>query len=755
VLGDPNSPPSLKRLAADTLSKVVPGFDKRQPEAELVAASRTFADHKARYFGAKANPDGSPATVPVWTWDAKDQKLVKNEEVPVGQADEYFGLRYARWALERKPEYEPAQVLILSLATERAVIRANFGDIAKTDPVVYRMLADAPTTVLMDLLDRALFEKRTALVLPLTQALGDRADKTPATGAGGRPSLFERALKYEDPRVELAAASALLRSPVPVAPHLRADVIRVLRRAAAIDQGVPDGAKGQVLIADPDRRRADHTALLLRGLGYDTEVYTTGREMLRRVARSSDFDLIVIDHHVPNPELVDLVGHLRADVNTARRPILVVASTDQPVPPSLDMLLLHLAGLIAATETEAVPMPPPYVPDPTRNTEEQAADRLTVQTRRDGVFRTAAADRLARLMRVVETTGLELTDAQKFVLNLRATQITYAVLAAEHPLTAESAPATFREVEALNRQIITQPPVPPYVRRVGTDQLMRIIERLEVDVSKVPEVRKRYDFIRSRVDPESLGLNVQRPRDFLIEAKVSRQVRHFPAVGVIPEPYSRVGFEDDVRAAFADPADAPRDPAEKKAGAKLAVEWLRKMATGEVTGFDVKPAEPELLAALRIDDLAEPAIEAVGQFPSAQAQQALVNVALTMTRPQPLRVKAADAAIRHIQLRGKLTPQTLVTAIVETAAREPDAEVRAKLFVLRGLLAPDPKAYLNDLRNYSPPLVPVAPKGPMPKAPDKGGDPKDPVPKVPDKGGDPKGPLPKVPDKGGEPNPKK
>src|SRR5205085_10359465 len=99
--------------------------DSKRPEVELVAAAQRFYDHKARYIGAKTNPDGKPTMVPVWVWDDKLLKLNRIQDVPVGQAEEYYGLRYARWALESKPDYEPAQSLILSLAAERAVERAR------------------------------------------------------------------------------------------------------------------------------------------------------------------------------------------------------------------------------------------------------------------------------------------------------------------------------------------------------------------------------------------------------------------------------------------------------------------------------------------------------------------------------------------------------------------------------------------------------------------------------------------------------
>jgi CheY-like chemotaxis protein len=710
----PDASPAYRKLALDVLNRVYTGTaDRRDPQAELVAAARTFFDHKARYTGVKTNPDGSPSVVPVWVWDAAAQNLIKLENVPAPQADEYYGLRYARWALEQKPDYEPAQRLILALAAERAVERGNFGHLARTDPAVYRMLADAPPALLTDLLDQALAQRRTALILALTQALGDRADRSavaPRPGPAARPSLLEQALNYPDPRVQLAAADALLRSPMPVSPTTRGRVVEVLRRAAAADPGVPGGAKGTALLTDPNKLRADDTALLLRSLGYEVEIFVTGRDLLRRVAKASDFDLILIDHHVVFPQLVDVMGQLRADANAARRPILVVASTDQPRLPSLDQLLLRFAILIAATEVEPVEMPPPYVPNLLRTPEEQDTERRNLQTRRDGVFRSVAQARMERLVRLIETVGLELTPAQRAFARLRVEQVTYAVLAAEYPLSAESAPETFRHVADLNRQIAIQPATPEYLRRAGRDALMALILRLEQDVARAPAAQRKYEELRPKIDAEALGLRVESARDPEIEARVARLVQGYPRVRVIPEPYSRVWFEEDVKAAFADPADAPRDPAEKRAGARLAVEWLSRMATGEVTGFDVRSAEPELRAALRVDDFAEPAIAALARFGTAEAQQDLLNLALTEGRPLPLRLKAADATIRHIQTYGKLIPQSLITALAAQPRPEPNPELRGKLMVLRGLLAPNPNAFLNDLRIYSPPILPPPPK---------------------------------------------
>jgi CheY-like chemotaxis protein len=700
--------PTLKGLAAGVLEKIVPGAARKQPEAELVAAAKVFADHKGTWLGVAASGDGSPSMVPVWTWNAATNKLELNPSVPVGQADEYFGLRYGRWALDKTPDYEPAQVLLLSIAAERAMDRGKFGELSRTDPAVYKMLADAPSKVLADLLDRGLVEKRTGLVLALVQAIGDRAEK-------GDTKLLERALDYGDPRVQLAAANALLRGPTPASDKVRVKIVEILRRAAGVDPMAPEKAKGQALIADPNRQRADDAAILLRGLGYDTEIYSTGRDLLKRTLRASDFDIVLIDHHLPNPELGDVVAQLRADTRAAKRPILVIASTDHPVPPTIDQLLLRLALLIAATETDPIGMPAPYAPDPKKSEEDQAKDRKTNLDRRDDVFRTTLVSRVDRLQRVIDTTGIELTDDQKFQLKLRMEQVTAAVLAAEYPLTAESAPRAYSNYVALMKQIGIQPSVAAYKRRVGVDHLMKLIERLEIDVAGNKPAGDKYEALRGRLDGDLLGLNVSRTRDPEAEAKLTKQLRNVSAVRVIPEPVGRTWLEADINAAFADPADRPRDPAEKKAAAKLAVAWLTKMATGEVLGYDPKAAAAELIGSLRSEDTADVAIDGAVRFPTAAAQQGLITTAVTIGRALPLRVKAADAAIRHVQLNGKLTQPMLIDAVAEQAGKEMDADLRGKLIVLKALLAPNAKDYVKNLKDYAPPLVPPPPMMPAPE----------------------------------------
>jgi CheY-like chemotaxis protein len=732
--------PTFRALAEDLLNKLHPGAkaDTKLPEVELTAIAKGFYDHTPRYFGIKTNPDGSPSTVPMWVWDAKTEKLSKVEDVPVGQAEEYYGLRYARWALERKPDYEPAQALILALAAERAMERAKFGNLATAEPATFKLLSDAPSPVIGYLLDRGMSQKKTALVLATIQVLSDRADRdaaAPPAGTPARPALLVKALTYPDPHVQFAAANALLRSPVEVPHEVRGQIVDILRRAAGIAPGAPADSKGTALLADPNKTRSDAIAHLLRGLGYQVEVFTTGRDLMRRIGRSSDFALIFIDHHIPNPQLIDLVGQLQVDTRAANRPTLVIASADKPRVPTFDQLLVRFAALIAATEHEIVDMPPPFVPDPfDESLQVTEKKREAAQLKRDGAFRNAAAGRIARLRRVVEATGVTFTPTQQLLFDLRLELITYAVLAAEFPMSPESSPATADHVAKLRKQIDLQPPSPPYGAGTPTTDLVKLIERFEIDLARVPTAQERFDNLYKKVDAAELGLPVERFRDPVIEARLARTLKNYPAVKIIPEPFSRFELSEELKAIFtADPTQAPRDPAAKKAAQKIAVEWLAKMATGALPGYEVKSAEPELRAALVFDDLADPAIDAVAKFGTAQAQQDLLAVALNTQRPPQIRLKAADATIRHIRVHGKSITKTLIDSLnnllnmpVEKPT-ETDLAIRGKLLTLKGMLDYKPAEFLNALKEYNPPLLPPAPTPEPPKDPKEPKDPKGPA----------------------------
>ncbi|VTU02742.1 HEAT repeat-containing protein OS=Singulisphaera acidiphila (strain ATCC BAA-1392 / DSM 18658 / VKM B-2454 / MOB10) GN=Sinac_0176 PE=4 SV=1 [Gemmataceae bacterium] len=712
VLAQPaEQAPTLRAFAEQLLNVLKPGtkIASRLPEAELVAIARTFYDHTARFQGAKVNPDGTPTTLPLWvsvTTDPQNPRLMKVEDVPVGQAEEYYGLRYARWALDRKPDYEPAQGLILALAAERAIERAKLGSLAKLEPAAFRLLSDAPTPVLADLLSRGLNQKKTALAVAMLQVLGDRADKTVSP-------LLIKGLSYPDPTVQITAADALLRSPNPVPVEVRAKVVDILKRSlGTAEPASGPESKGKALIADPSKFRADNTGLLFRGLGYDVEVFTNGRDLLRRVARASDFDVLFIDYHTANPELIDLIGQLQGHPSTGNRPTFVVASPDKPRVPTYDQILVRFAALIAATENQPVPMPPPFVPDPRFTVEENAAAKKSNQENRDNQYRNTVRSRVDRLNRVITSTGLQATETQRLLMNLRIELVAYALLGAEFPFSADSAPGTVAHLTRLRRQLAEQPLSPAYGEGTASAEMLKLMERFEIDLAKVPAAKKKFDDLYSRADISDLDLPVETFRDAALEARLARTLKNYPTVRIVPEPFGRASLVADLEAAQINAGQAPREAADKKAAQKVALEWIRKMATGDLTGYDIKSLEPELREATRNDDLASDAIDAIARFGSADAQSALLTLALNTGKPLPLRIKAADAAIRHVQTNGKATAKSLTDPLIELSEKEADPLLRSKLLTLRGLLAFNPAEFVGKVKGYTPPLLPPPP---MPK----------------------------------------
>jgi hypothetical protein len=486
---------------------------------------------------------------------------------------------------------------------------------------------------------------------------------------------------------------------------------------------------GRALIADPSDLRSDRIANYLRQLGYTPERFATSRELLRRIRRSADFDLIVIDRHVGNPPLDYLLAELKPDIDAARRPILVLASSDKPRPVSLEQQLLILAELIAVTETSAIEVPPPFAFDPTIPNEVAMKQRADLPTLRDKRISELRTIRLARLGRLVDAASVVTSHAVRERLDLRLPQLTDAVLAAEYLVSPASAPATAKRLEVETDLLLNRPELTKATIDVPTEGLVRLIEQLETALD--PARRELFAQIRGRLDREALGLSPDSSRDPAVEAQLTKLIRQYPRVVVAPEPFNLFGFTADVQATVTDPSQMPRDPAEKRHAARVAVEWLRKLAVGEIPGFDVRPAGPALRLALRDDALADPAIDAVSHLPTAEAQQDLLYLALSLGKPLPLRLKAADAVVQHIQRYGKFIPMNQIDAVSKAAAAESNNELKARLLVIQQLIAGQ-RGDLGRLMSAYPIPLPAPPAAKQPAtAPAPAPQPKKEEPKKP------------------------
>lgn len=741
--------PQLKEASAGLLEGMTGGLSrKRMAEDELVRSAQPFIARKGQF----TTLDGATNKVTLWTWDGGPKAVA----VDVADAQEYLALKYLRWAVKVNPKSEAAQLAFLAVATERAVERAGFGSILAADPAVFKLLASAPDTTLSNLLEQALSEGRTALAVGVLQAMSERGQKD-EPGTGGKPSPYVRALNDKDVRVQFAAAVALLRNPNPPGPGASARVVDVLRRALDTSADGQNSA-GRVIIVDPMSGRGDRIASQFRDLGYTTERVGTGRDLYRRVAKASDLDLIVVDRHVADPTLTDVLSHLEADPNAGRRPILVVASTDKPKAPPLETQILRLAVLVAATETPPAQIPPPYVYDPKfppiqkkGQTLEQAIEtaRWNRIDERNAAFANAAAARLKRLQRLVDASDLPTSLPLGERMEVRLPQLTYGILLAEHgvngpnpprPKPTDLDPNAVAATSGSKEEISDRNAAPPDPYLVFTDlnQLLRSQEKLTEVVSKITDTgkmgrlieqiegqldgdgRKRAEGMLPRIMPAALVLEAAEYRDRVLEAQVVKQTKVFKRVSVIPEPFGPTGLAEDLKKVVADPAARPRPDAEKKANARTAATYLMYIAQGSIPGYTISDAaQADMRAALASDDLAEPLVAGLAKLGSGDTQTALVRLASTPGRTEAIRTQAADAAARHIQAFGRNTAPAAAQLVAPAAAEEKDAVLKGKLAVLARLVADKPTDLGAAVSGFDPPVRTPAP--PMPPK-----DPKDP-----------------------------
>jgi hypothetical protein len=282
---------------------------------EQLPPSKVMLTEEAEKYYKHQIPFADPRRVTVWRWDGKN---LASSTMTATRAEEYYGLKFAREALDLDPTYKPAQVVLLSLALDKASeALGNDQPLTKGAPALNELLSTVNPELITAVLERALKERRTPVVLGAVRALGALADVRALRPSGSDEPPLLKALKYPDRRVQLTAADALLQIPgAPLTPA-KTRIVEVLRRAGA------SAPVSKVLIADGDRDRGMLTADAVRKAGFEPVTAQTGRDALRAVREAGDIDAILIDQGILDPQLPYLIGQLRGDVDLGMIPILI------------------------------------------------------------------------------------------------------------------------------------------------------------------------------------------------------------------------------------------------------------------------------------------------------------------------------------------------------------------------------------------------------------------------------------------------
>jgi hypothetical protein len=203
------------------------------------------------------------------------------------------------------------------------------------------------------------------------------------------------------------------------------------------------------------------------------------------------------------------------------------------------------------------------------------------------------------------------------------------------------------------------------------------------------------------------------------EVAVRRYTERWPNITVIPAPLaidSKV-LKPLIDSRLGNPGNPALSAAELKAYAEASIKNLSRLSRGEVAGYDVAPAGPTVLAALRPPTRLTPegqisAIEMASRIRGQDAQTVLADVLLDGKRPAAVRVAAANALIRSMQQFSPLLTGEQVRALDALYAQANlDESLKNNVALVIGSLRPSTRLTGERLLQYQPP-TPGAPPPP-------------------------------------------
>jgi len=256
----------------------------------------------------------SDKKVALWVWKV-NQKSVARVVLSPRAASLYTGARFAREALALAPERADLQALSVALMLGSAFHRTGGKQpLPAGSGTAYNRALTVGEHVTANALRLALANSNTDAAMASLDVLGRIGTRHQLEASD---SSLMKAIHFPNPRVQFAAAHAVLRIDPPTSFRGADRVVSVLARALDANH-----APSSVVI-DANVQRASTLAGLLREMGYTSRLARTGRGGFRLAAARMDVELIVLHANTIRWGLSQTIANLRADARTAAIPIAI------------------------------------------------------------------------------------------------------------------------------------------------------------------------------------------------------------------------------------------------------------------------------------------------------------------------------------------------------------------------------------------------------------------------------------------------
>jgi CheY-like chemotaxis protein len=251
------------------------------------------------------------------------------------------------------------------------------------------------------------------------------------------------------------------------------------------------------------------------------------------------------------------------------------------------------------------------------------------------------------------------------------------------------------------------------IRNTGREALLRLAETPDIDAVIVdhaivdPPLPYVLAQLRADADVASLPVLITMAPDKTkpeLEPSLKVLADRYRHVWVLPGPLAANDWKTELGHAIADTMGQPLSEDERKANSSVAILWLKRLAVGEVAGYDIRPAQAAIFKALETPELAALAIEAAGRLPGPAPQRELLRV-VAGDAPAPIRAAAAAELARHIQVHGNALTGEQTKAIAELYESSADPKVKDNIALVLGSLHPDARVTGIRLQRYTPSLA--------------------------------------------------
>ena len=316
---DKNKPPGVRVSAAEAVARLTLGNSRHASSlSQQMALKSMELGARNRLAGREMLLAGPNGKVTSWYFDPMTMTVKRTDADPKDVAL-HAGCRIAQQALVLSPESKRLQALLVSLLLARA---RNVTPWTESLPRGVGTAYDAAIlsggSVVTESLRDALRTGNATTAAGALEVLRTLAKRNDLKSKTRRGSALASALNYPDPRVQFAAAMAIVETDPTESFRGASRIVQVLSRTLeSTDQPV-------AILAGPKPAQVNALAGLVDQSGYRAHISSNGRDLFREASSRGDVQLVVVDANVIQWSLSQTIANLRADSRTAWLPIIVV-----------------------------------------------------------------------------------------------------------------------------------------------------------------------------------------------------------------------------------------------------------------------------------------------------------------------------------------------------------------------------------------------------------------------------------------------